>query len=76
MFDIVQPKRRHRNALRGKLEELGFVLYQKSVWLHAFNCKDEIAILKDFFGLKDSEISLIIAQKIDRETYFKKRFRI
>ncbi|MEK7542112.1 MAG: hypothetical protein AAB524_00245 [Patescibacteria group bacterium] len=76
MFDISQPKRRHRNALRGKLEELGFVLYQKSVWLHAFDCRSEIAILKDFFGLKENEISLIVAQKIDREGYFKKRFRI
>jgi CRISPR-associated endonuclease Cas2 len=76
MFDIAQPKRKHRNALRRKLEELGFALYQKSVWLHAFDCKDEIAILKNFFGLKDSEISLIVAQKIDREQYFKKRFKI
>ncbi len=76
MFDIAQPKLKHRNALRGKLEELGFALYQKSVWLHAFDCKDEIAILKDFFGLQDKEISLIIAAKIDREEYFKKRFKL
>lgn len=76
MFDIAQPKRRHRNALRGKLEELGFVLYQKSVWVHAFNCRDEIAILKDFFGLHNKEISLIVAAKIDREDYFKKRFAL
>lgn len=76
MFDIAQPKRRHRNALRGKLEELGFALYQKSVWLHAFDCRNEIAILKAFFGLKENEISLIAAQKIDREQYFKKRFQM
>lgn len=76
MFDVAHQKRRHRDALRTKLEELNFVLYQKSVWLQAFDCKDEIAILKDFFGLKESEISLIVAQKIDREEYFKKRFRV
>ncbi len=76
MFDIAQPKRKHRNALRGKLEELGFALYQKSVWLHAFDCRDQISILKDFFGLKENEISLIVAAKIDREAYFKKRFKL
>jgi len=55
LFDIQEKKRLSREALRGKLKQLGFYQMQKSVWLHAFPCEPEITILKNFFGLSDSE---------------------
>ena len=76
LFDIAQLKLIHRNAFRTKLKELGFVLFQKSVWLHAFDCQDEIELLKDFFGLSDNEVCLITAEKIPNEEKFKKYFAI
>jgi len=74
LFDIAQLKSIHRNAFRSKLKELGFFLFQKSVWLHAFDCRDEIEVLKDFFGLSDKEVCLITAEKIPMENSFKKHF--
>lgn len=76
LFDIAQLKLTHRNAFRTKLKELGFVLFQKSAWLHAFECKDEIELLKDFFGLSDNEVCLITVEKIPNEEKFKKYFNI
>jgi len=51
MFDITQLKKTHRDAFRGKLKELGFQPFQKSVWIHPFDCEAEIDLLRKFFGL-------------------------
>lgn len=74
MFDISQLKLIHRNAFRSKLKELGFILFQKSIWLHAFECWDEIEVLKDFFGLNDREVCLLETENIPSEKDFKKHF--
>lgn len=76
IFDISQLKKIYREAFRGKLKELGFYPLQKSVWIHPFNCKDEIWLLKDFFGLNDSELRLVIAEDIGPDTELKKFFKI
>ena len=76
LFDIAQLKSVHRNAFRAKLKELGFVPFQKSVWLHAFDCRDEIGVLKDFFGLSDREVCLITVENIPMEDTFKKHFNL
>lgn len=76
IFDISQLKRLQRNAFRGKLKELGFYLLQKSVWVHAYPCKDEIELLREFFGLTHKEIRLITAENIEEDDYFRKIFKI
>ena len=76
IFDIAQMKKFYREAFRGKLKELGFYPLQKSVWIHPFNCKDEIEVLKDFFGLSEKEIRLIIAEEIGQEQWLRKIFNI
>lgn len=74
IFDIVELRKSHREAFRGKLKELGFLVIQKSVLVHPFPCQDEIALLRDFFGLNEDNIRLIIAEKIENETELKKFF--
>jgi DNA-binding PadR family transcriptional regulator len=76
IFDISQLKRIYRDALRGKLRELGFVKLQKSVWLHPFDCRDEIALLREFFGLNEKEMRLIIAEDIGNDKWIRKIFQI
>ncbi|MBI2041578.1 MAG: hypothetical protein HYT20_00980 [Candidatus Nealsonbacteria bacterium] len=69
MFDIAQTKKLSREALRGKLKEIGFCPFQKSIWIHPFDCEAEIELLKNFFNLSDKELRLIIVEHIgdDRE---------
>ncbi len=55
LFDVLENQRTVREALRGKLKELGFYKLQKSVWVHAFPCKKEITTLRNFFGLGEGQ---------------------
>lgn len=55
IFDIPEQTRIKREALRGKLKELGFYLVQKSVWLHAYPCMEELKLLKHFFGFTSKD---------------------
>jgi len=76
IFDISHLKKKYREAFRGKLKELGFWYLQKSVWLHPFECRDEIALLRDFFGLTKNEVRLITAEDIERDEEFAKHFKV
>jgi len=76
IFDIMELKRSYREAFRGKLKELGFYPLQKSVWIHAFDCCDEIELLREFFGLSQKELRLIISNNIGPDEWLRKIFKI
>jgi len=76
IFDIPQLRSLQRNAFRGKLKELGFLPLQKSVWVCPYQCKDEIELLRDFFGLSEREVRLIIASNIENDIYLRKIFKL
>ena len=76
LFDIMETKKFHREALRGKLIELGFRLLQKSAWIIPYECKDEIGLLKSFFGLSDKEVKLVVAQSVEGEKELKEIFKL
>ncbi len=76
IFDIPQEARMKRNAFRRKLKELGFYPLQKSVWVHAFDCKEEIELLRKFFGLNKKQVQVLLVEKIDNDTPLRKFFKI
>lgn len=76
IFDIAELKKTYREAFRGKLKELGFYPLQKSVWVHPFDCSDEIELLKDFFGLSEDEMILITTERITQDNLLKKFFSL
>jgi len=76
IFDISQLKKFYREALRGKLKELGFYPLQKSVWIYPFDCRNEIGLLRDFFGLSEKEMRLIISENIGKDNWLKQYFKI
>jgi len=76
IFDISQLKKFYREAFRGKLKELGFYPLQKSVWIHPFDCQNEIQVLREFFGLNQKEMRLIIAENIGSDDRLKEIFKI
>jgi len=76
IFDISQLKKTYREAFRGKLKELGFYQLQKSVWIHPFDCQAEIELLRDFFGLSEKEIRLIVAENIGNDSKMKGFFKL
>lgn len=76
IFDISQLKKTQREALRGKLKELGFYRLQKSVWAHPFECCDEIELLKDFFDLSENELRLIVAEELGNDDKLRGYFKL
>lgn len=52
MYDIPISKNKARNAIRSKLNQLGFKEWQKSVFVHPYPCQDEINFVIEFFDLR------------------------
>lgn len=51
IFDVPEKYTKSRNALRHKLEDLGFYQCQKSAWIHPFPCAEEIEFIKGILNL-------------------------
>ncbi|OGM96811.1 MAG: hypothetical protein A2816_00325 [Candidatus Yanofskybacteria bacterium RIFCSPHIGHO2_01_FULL_39_44] len=51
-FDIPKDKKSARQALLMKLKELGFIMLQKSVWIHPFECRKELAVIARAFEIE------------------------
>ncbi len=51
VFDIPEKYRQARNALRGKLEHVGFQYLNLSVWVHPFECRSEINAIVEYYGV-------------------------
>lgn len=76
IFDIAQLKNFYREVFRGKLKELGFYKIQQSVWMHPFDCRDEVELLKAFLGLTNEEVRFIETSSIGDDAAFKKIFNL
>ena len=76
LFDIKQMKKLYREALRGKLINMGFVMLQKSVWVIPYDCAKEAELLKSFFGLSDKEVRLLVVDDIGEDKEYRKYFKL
>ncbi len=52
IYDIPHNKKSARDALRRKLHELGFIEWQKSVFIHPYPCREQIDFIIEFFELR------------------------
>jgi DNA-binding transcriptional regulator PaaX len=76
IFDIRNKERMKREALRGKIKELGLYQLQKSVWVYPYDFSKEIKLLRSFFGLSDSEMQFIIASYIENDKKLRRHFNL
>jgi len=74
IFDIADKQKIKREALRGKLKELGFFQLQKSVWVCPYESKKQIILLRDFFDLASADMKIIIATEIENDGELKEFF--
>ena len=73
IFDIPADKQKNRLAFLSKLKVLGFIMLQKSVWVHPFECKDEISVLARAFEI-DTHIQHLLCNSISAGEYLKEEF--
>jgi DNA-binding transcriptional regulator PaaX len=76
LFDITEKERIKRDALRGKIKEMGLYQLQKSTWIHPYDFSPEVEELKKFFRFKEGELIFITAEKIENEHFLKNHFKL
>ncbi len=73
LFDIPEKRKKFRESLRFHLKQLKFYEFQKSVFVHPYNCKDEIDYLIEFYDIRRF-VRFIVADSIDNELHLEKHF--
>ncbi len=74
LFDVPEQKRRIRDALRRKLKELGFLEFQKSVFIVPYPCEDEINFIINFFDI--AEFVFYLEAPLKSDTLFRAHFKV
>ncbi|OGZ96600.1 MAG: CRISPR-associated endonuclease Cas2 [Candidatus Sungbacteria bacterium RIFCSPLOWO2_02_FULL_51_17] len=75
LFDIPEHQKKIRDAFRHHLKRLSFFELQKSVFVHPYECKNEIDFLIEFYQAR-RHIRFVIAHSIDNELHLKEIFHI
>jgi len=75
IFDIPEEERRGRNALAAKLKELGFYPLQKSVFIHPYECKNEVDFIVELFNLRPY-VRLFTIKETDIELDLRSKFNL
>ena len=75
IFDIPEKEKRGRFALVEKLKGLGFYPLQKSVFVHPYECKDEIDFIVEIFNLRPY-VRLFIVKETDVELDLRDKFKL
>lgn len=75
IFDIPEDKKQAREIFRQYLKKLEFYMFQKSVFVQAFPCKNEIDFLKHNFGIA-SFVTFIEAKSIDKQNLLRNYFKV
>jgi len=75
IFDIPEEERRGRNALAAKLKELGFYPLQKSVFIHPYECKNEVDFIVELFNLRPY-VRLFTIKETDIELDLRNKFNL
>lgn len=75
MFDIPEPLKRVREALRMHFKNMGFYEFQKSVFVHPYPCAKEIEYIMEFYQAR-KYIRFIVAAEIDNALELKRHFNI
>ena len=73
LFDIPEKYKKARHALAKVLKDIGCYQFQKSVFVHPFECRNEIDFVIEFFSMRPY-VRFITADNIDNELDLKKQF--
>ena len=73
MFDIIEGRKKTRDALRFELENYGFKKVQNSVWVYPYECTDFIALIKTDLSLGRS-VLCFHAEFLDSDTELRELF--
>ena len=73
LFDIPERLKQARDALRESLQQAGCYEYQKSVFVHPYDFKDELEFLLEHYEVK-SFVRTMLVERMDNELHLKEHF--
>ncbi len=73
LFDIPEKQKSLRDTLRMRLLQLGLIEFQKSVFIHPYECRNEMDFVIELYNARRF-VRYIEASHIDNELHFKKKF--
>lgn len=73
LFDIPEKKKPLRDTLRRQFKQLGLIEFQKSVFVHPYECRNEVDFIIEFYKARPF-VRFIEATHIDNELHLKKKF--
>ena len=74
-FDIPETKKTARNIFKEKLDNLGFVQLQKSIYVHPYPCEEEIRYICSVYEL-NQYVKFILADRVDGQTALLNRYKL
>lgn len=75
LFDIPETERALRDSLRSRLRQLGTMEFQKSVFVHPYDCRDEVDFIIEVYNAR-RYVRFIEAVHIDNEFHLKRKFHL
>ena len=69
MFDIPMYKARARVPFREKLRDLGFEMYQKSVFVYPYECREEILAVAEYFDVREHVSYMLVEDMTHMREY-------
>ncbi|MEK7537134.1 MAG: hypothetical protein AAB584_01680 [Patescibacteria group bacterium] len=75
IFDIPAKKQGARIVFIQKLKEMNFYMLQKSIWVHPYDCTNEIAVLKKLFEI-EPYVKIVVADAIEEPYKILKNFNL
>jgi len=73
VFDVPETKKAERDIFRGQLKTLGLAHLQQSVFVHPYECRDQVYYLAGLLFIKPS-VRYIVAEEITGEKDLRHRF--
>jgi len=73
IYDIPDGKKSERQVVQNKLENLGFLKLQESVYVYPFDCLSEINLLKKLYLLAPY-IQYLVAERVETEVDLLSKF--
>lgn len=73
MFDVPLDKKTTREVIRRKLQNIGFIQEQKSVFIYPFECKEEIDAISYFCSAK-KYVKYLVVQIIEGQEEIMQKF--
>jgi DNA-binding transcriptional regulator PaaX len=74
-FDIPVDKRKARTALRLTLKRIGFVEYQKSLYIYPRGCESELDFIAQYFGVA-KYVRRFYATSLEDEARYRRLFHL